>query len=269
MARKREKILEKYNEENLVRIEGKGMSATTIMNTYLQYIEEEGFTLTVEEIANYLRVSYQYVTETVLPSVLHIRINESARSIIMKELNRNNEESEYYSLFMKRVLFQQESFQTYLTEQAQHEVIYKKFYRQDFDEQLLSRLGKQLETYNQKMKKPISLSFLLQQVMDSFIPKHFIVEPTYQPLRSFPAHLLSQRDIMETYGLPYKVSFYRYLEKKGINKVKIGNLVRYLPTELEEKAICVAYEGVYQRLPKDPLSFSLFIEKRAEEWLKK
>lgn len=39
-----------------------------------------------EESYTYLRASYQYVTENILPEVLHIRINDSARSIILKTL---------------------------------------------------------------------------------------------------------------------------------------------------------------------------------------
>lgn len=50
--------LSKYDEPNLIRIEGEGRNQNDISLAYIELIEE-GFSLTVEEVASYLRCSYQ------------------------------------------------------------------------------------------------------------------------------------------------------------------------------------------------------------------
>jgi hypothetical protein len=265
MARKREKILDGYNEKNLIKIEGKGKPSTEIYITYLEYIQSKGFCVTTDEIATYLRASYQYVTENILPEVLHIRINDSARSIILKTLRAEGKDNDkLFSLVMKRVLFEKESFQQYILSNARYERIYKRIYPSDFDEEVFTTLKMQLKKFNEGRKRPISLERLLQMVMDSYVPKHFIIEPVYQPLTSFPSELVSQRDLMGEDRFTYKVTFYRYIEQTGINKVKIDNLVRYLPSELEdEEYLCWIYYSIYQNLPKGKLEFSLKIKEKA------
>lgn len=265
MTRRRKKITEGYQDDNLIKIEGQGQTATTIFYEYLRYINDEQFSLTTEDIANYLSCSYQYVTETILPHVTHIRINESARSILVKHSEETGEGEEISHLFMKRVLFQVSSFKSFIMNQAEYKSTYRRFIKNDFDEGMLQSLENELEQYNEGKKKPISISWLLQSAMDQLIPKYFTVEPVIKPLSAFPS-LLSQREIMEQYQIPYKVSFYRMIERQGINKVHIGNLVRYVKDELEEDYMCWMYESLYnQLLEKWGTDFSGQIGYRAKQ----
>lgn len=67
-------------------------------------------------------------------------------------------------------------------------------------------------------------------------------------IEHFPEKLYSQKDLMNIWGLDYKVSFYRKLEWLGINKIKIGNMVRYRKNEVEEEFLATMYISIFQSL---------------------
>lgn len=84
--------------------------------------------------------------------------------------------------------------------------------------------------------------------MDSFIWKDFKNETIVIPIDRFPKSLKSQRDLGSEWGSNYKVNFYRRIETKGINKVRIGNLVRYDKEMVEEDYLAHMYVSVFNQL---------------------
>ncbi|WP_110114976.1 hypothetical protein [Bacillus sp. CGMCC 1.16541] len=90
------------------------------------------------------------------------------------------------------------------------------------------------------MQKGDVLSFEehIQNVLNSFIQNESVDNAaTVKQLDTFPGGLYSQKDLMEINNIKYKVELYRMLNSLGVNKLKIGNLVRYDKKEIEEAYI--------------------------------
>ncbi|HHB2075623.1 TPA: hypothetical protein ACOQ39_006110, partial [Bacillus cereus] len=85
--------------EFLVKIAGEGQSLEGIASLYLGLIEDD-FNITIDEMANYLSCSYDYVQKNIAPYIHHVYIN----SVANKALVTHGEESEYIELFTKRKL---------------------------------------------------------------------------------------------------------------------------------------------------------------------
>lgn len=225
-----EKKHKPYDEANLIRIEGKGLTADEICSLYIMRFKN-GFDLTVEEIADYLRCTYQYVLKNITSQVPHIRITEDVKILLLKR-----EDDEFRHFYYKRILFDRKAFQDFIIKNATYIRTYKRFYQSDFSAATIKEIKIKLEDYNRRNTKLKDVSFerLIKDVLNSFMTKYFVNDPCLQQLDRFPK-LQNQNDIMDSKGLQYKVSFYRYVESVGLNKIKLGNLVRYDVEEVNEK----------------------------------
>ena len=106
--------------------------------------------------------------------------------------------------------------------------------------------------------------------MDSFLWRDFKNNPVQIPtIEHFPSVLYSQKDLMGLFGVNYKVEFYRKLERYRINKLKIGNLVRYRKEEIAETFLASMYITAFMSLiEKHGDQYIRIIQERALELLK-
>ena len=86
--------------EFLVIIDGAGRTLESISSLYLRLIEDD-FNITIDEMADYLSCSYDYVQKNIAPCIHHVYIN----SVANKALVTHCEESEHIGLLTKRKLF--------------------------------------------------------------------------------------------------------------------------------------------------------------------
>jgi len=239
----------KYDETNLVRIEGKGRTREFICMEYTDLIES-GFNLTVEEVTAYLRCTYQHVTDKIVPEVQHIRITEAAKIMLLRYAAEYNIDERISLLYMKRILFEKTDFQRYICEHAKKIVAYHRFYETDFSPEVINYIKAKLASYNANSKgRNLSIEDYMQRVMNTFLWEKFKNQPLMIPFNeSFPATLYSQKDLMELFGLTYKVEFYRKIDSLGVNKIKIGNMIRYRKEEIVEPFLAYMYITAFQRL---------------------
>lgn len=258
----------KYVEPNLILIEGEGKTYESICHSYFSYINN-GFNLSVEEVQSYLRCTYQYVIKQIVPAIPHIRITEASRNMLFTYAREyGGIDDDLYSLFYKRILLNRNDFQTFIKEQSYRVIAYQRFYNHQFPEDFIVEVQKKLKERNKK-GKPISLEQHFQLVMDSFIWKDFKNEPMVtHSLSYFPEVLYSQNDLIRINGFRYKENFYRMVHHLGLNKIKIGNLVRYSKEEVEEPFLAKMYVSVYKHL-KDMYgnNYIQVIQRRALELL--
>ncbi|MEH6908929.1 hypothetical protein [Neobacillus drentensis] len=249
----KEKI--KYDEPNLILVNGIGKNKEEICKAYIELFQS-GYTLTAEKIADYLRCSYQHVIETIVPKVKHIRITEMAKMLLLKHF----EGEEYASLFYKRILFHENDFKRYIMKNAENIISYKKFFERDFEPVVIEQIKAKLLVSNAKTTgKHLTLESYMQRVLNSFLWRNFKNEPIIiKTLEDSPTTLYSQRDLMEIFRVNFKAEFYRKLESLGINKMKLGNMVRYRKEEVEEEFLAKMYITAFQRLYK--LSDGRYIE---------
>ncbi|MEK3993031.1 hypothetical protein [Robertmurraya sp. FSL R5-0851] len=238
----------KYDEPYLIRFEGEGRKQIEISRAYIELIEK-GYSLAVEEVSSYLRCSYQYVIKKIVPEVPHIRITEVSKLMLMRYATNHIIDETMIPLFNKRILFNRFEFEQYICNKAEKVITYKRFYEKDFDPAAVLEIKEKLLTLNHAKKaQPVSFRNHMQRVMDSFIWKDFENNTRVIPIDSFPLSLKSQRDLVSEWGLKYKVNFYRRIETQGINKVRIGNLIRFDKQMVEEEYLAHMYISVYYRL---------------------
>jgi hypothetical protein len=245
-----EKKIKKYDETNLVMVEGLGRTQEDICLNYIMFIQE-GYSLTIQDVATYLRCTYQHVIDKLVPKVPHIRITEVAKMMLMKySMEHDDIKEELSSLFYKRLLFHKQKFQEYVCKQGVSIISYKRFYTSDMQPVAVEQIKMKLATYNDRNKgKPLSFEKHMERVMDSFLWRGFKNEPIISPtLENFPKELYSQRDLMEHFRLNYKVEFYRKLDSLGVNKVKLNNMIRYSKNEVEEEFMARMYISAFVQL---------------------
>ncbi len=104
---------ERMESEFLVKINGEGQTLESIASLYLGLIKDD-FNMTIDEMADYLSCSYDYVQKNIAPYVHHIYINFVAN----KALNQHGDKSKYIDLFTKRKLFSRIGFQQFVLEES-------------------------------------------------------------------------------------------------------------------------------------------------------
>lgn len=259
----------KYDEPNLVKIEGEGKTMEDICLSYLSYIKE-GYNLTVEEIQNYLRCTYQHVNQQIIHKIPHIRITEKSRNMLFLYAQKHTIDESIYALFYKRILVNRKEFQEYIQKHSYQIIAYKRFYKDNFSSEFLYKVKRKLEKHNRNNRGySITLEQHFQRVMDSFVWKDFKNKPILiQSLLSFPETIYSQNDLIKQYGFRYKVDFYRMIHRLGLNKIKIGRLVRYRSEDIEERFLAKMYISVYLDLKESyGENYMKVIQKRALDLL--
>ncbi|WP_257128364.1 hypothetical protein [Bacillus wiedmannii] len=209
-----------------------------IASSYLELIEDD-FNITIEEMADYLSCSYDYVQRNIAPCIYHVYIN----SVANKALFTHCEDSKYVELFTKRKLFSRSEFQQFLLKESVLLVDRQRYYLDELSiasrEKLMGLAKKQEQKTTTKMFETIALqqTSLLYSKTDLMnkVVKEF-------PVSELPMKLYSLKDLLDgiddlNLKFRYKVSVYRYLEKQGIPKMKIQSLIRYRREDLENTAV--------------------------------
>jgi hypothetical protein len=191
--------MKKY-EQN-IKIEGKTWDE--IAFNYLGYFRE-GWTVTIDELAEYLRCNYTYITKNVARELPHIYINRAANKALYRYFKDEQGASAYdnfFPLITKKYLFHPDEVEKYF---LQHMILVK--------EELVK---------DEKTKKEI-------KIVTKSIPDEF------------PKHLLSAKDLIDGGIFDYDIQLRRFTLNHGISKVLYKNLVRYRQEDFKILPLIVA-----------------------------
>lgn len=207
--------------EKLIVIPGKGRHPEDIVADYCHWIQQ-GFDLTVEAIAFYLRCNYSFAHKHFTPHLRRVAINDPARNMLLTF------GGDYQHLFTKRRLYSRQDFEKYILEQAQI-VISREAYRlSDLSERSLADLDKWA-----KERKTTPRRLFANMAIGTAPPKKELEPVRYEQLTELPDQLLSMKDLVEK-KFRYSSLAYRHIDRYAISKIKIGNLVRYDASDFEE-----------------------------------
>ncbi|MCR6856615.1 hypothetical protein P5G86_24095 [Paenibacillus jamilae] len=225
--------------EFLVKINGNGESLEGIASLYLRLIEED-FNMTIDEMANYLSCSYDYVQKNIAPYIHHVYIN----SVANKALVTYEEDSEHRELFTKRKLFSRTGFQRFLLGESVLLGNRERYYLNELSSIAREKLSRMAE--NQEQETTITKLFetiVLQQANILYSKTQLMNKVVKEfPLSKLPVKLYSLKDLLDgiedlNIKFRYKVLVYRYLKQQGIPRIKMQSLIRYRREDLEDTAV--------------------------------
>ncbi|MBH8609117.1 hypothetical protein [Thermoactinomyces sp. CICC 10521] len=223
-------------ESKVVLIEGQGRALVDIVGEYISYIAS-GFDLTMNEIAEYLGCSYNFVQRHVQGKVRHIQINEVARMGLFEFEG----DSEYRPLFTKRRLFDRNDFfRRFIPQEATISKPGERFFLED-----LSPIARQKLMEKAHFSESEAVKIFQSMVKDA--PKRTRGKRNPEPLGYTPKELLSLRDIVETKMFNYNMESYRYIAKNAIPKIKLYSLVRYDRQDVERQPAAILPLGVSKK----------------------
>ncbi|MDX5960323.1 hypothetical protein SIL04_22740 [Bacillus cereus group sp. BfR-BA-00331] len=221
-----------------VKINGEGQTLESIADLYLGLIEED-FNMTIDEMADYLSCSYDYVQKNIAPYVHHIYINFVAN----KALFTHKDESKYIELFIKRKLFSRVGFQQFVLKNSFLLGDRDRYYLDELSPAAKEKLGElaknqEKKTTTEKMYETIAL-----QQANLLYSETELTNPVIKEFKvsEFPIKLYSLKDLLDgiedlNMKFRYKVKVYRYLKQQGIPKIKIQSLIRYRREDIESAA---------------------------------
>lgn len=226
-------------DKYLIKIEGKGLTLEEIADSYYELIDSD-FNMTINDMANYLRCSYDYIQKNIAPYVHHLYIN----SVANKALVQNYNDSEYFNLFTKRKLFSRMDFQDFILRESVLLLTKERYYIDDLDEDTREVLSGLVEKSDEKTNvSRLFETIVKQQVAKLYSPNELNSSLVRERKLSVESkQLYSLKDLLagiEDWDLHfnYKVEVFRYLEKQGIPKLKFQTLIRYRIEDLEDKAV--------------------------------
>jgi hypothetical protein len=227
-------------DKYLIKIEGKGLTLEEIADSYYELIDSD-FNMTINDMANYLRCSYDYIQKKKhAPYVHHLYIN----SVANKALVQNYNDSEYFNLFTKRKLFSRMDFQDFILRESVLLLTKERYYIDDLHEDTREVLSGLVEKSDEKTNvSSLFETIVKQQVAKLYSPNELNSSLVRERKLSVESkQLYSLKDLLagiEDWNLHfnYKVEVFRYLEKQGIPKLKFQTLIRYRIEDLEDKAV--------------------------------
>ncbi|BCC15011.1 hypothetical protein BC30048_p2023 (plasmid) [Bacillus cereus] len=226
-------------DKYLIKIEGKGLTLEEIADSYYELIDSD-FNMTINDMANYLRCSYDYIQKNIAPYVHHLYIN----SVANKALVQNYNDSEYFNLFTKRKLFSRMDFQDFILRESVLLLTKERYYIDDLHEDTREVLSGLVEKSDEKTNvSRLFETIVKQQVAKLYSPNELNSSLVRERKLSVESkQLYSLKDLLagiEDWNLHfnYKVEVFRYLEKQGIPKLKFQTLIRYRIEDLEDKAV--------------------------------
>jgi hypothetical protein len=210
-----------------------------IADSYYELIDSD-FNMTINDMANYLRCSYDYIQKNIAPYVHHLYIN----SVANKALVQNYNDSEYFNLFTKRKLFSRMDFQDFILRESVLLLTKERYYIDDLHEDTREVLSGLVEKSDEKTNvSRLFETIVKQQVAKLYSPNELNSSLVRERKLSVESkQLYSLKDLLagiEDWNLHfnYKVEVFRYLEKQGIPKLKFQTLIRYRIEDLEDKAV--------------------------------
>lgn len=195
----------------------------TIIKKYREKIYDDGYNLTIDEMSDYLRCTYNYVQSQITPKLSYIVINSVARNLLSRAVR--DDLLEYSTLYSKRRLYKRYDFAKYIYS-AQVIKKYHRIYMTDLSDDAQKFL-KMLQEKRPEKSVGGWFRVLAKRSHDAAVD----AEQVYT-LQYFPQTLLSLQDIKVVLNLNYDVQAYRYLDKIAAPKIKIGSLIRYDQADL-------------------------------------
>lgn len=218
----------KYDEENLIRIEGDTWN--DIFTNYIDKIANEGYNMTINEACSYIGCSYTYFITRFIDKIKHIRINITAKKILFK-LSENKGYEDYYPMFSKRILLSREDFYRYIKSEIKVEQQYAVLDMDDVEKNIVQEIDNNLKIYYEKkrgkQKRNKSVAGLFEEVISSITEKK---EPTKYNLtedKILPSKLYSVRELKQHFHVNSEVQVYRLIDKYGAKKYILNDFVRY------------------------------------------
>jgi hypothetical protein len=184
-----EQKMKKY--EHSIKIEGKTWDE--IAYNYLGYFSE-GWTLTIDDLAGYLRCHYNYILHNVSQNVPHIYINRAANKALYRYFQDPlggsvyEGHDEFFPLITKKYLFHPDTVEEYFLK---------------------------------------NMTLVTEKLVKDKKTKKEIKKITKSKLEEFPPQLLSAKDFIENGIFDYDVQLRRFVLNHGVPKVIYKNLVRY------------------------------------------
>lgn len=220
--------------ETLIHIKGKDKSLEDIAELYIEKMEE-GFNLTAEEMASYLKCSYRHVLKF-QSHIRHIVIDQHVgrRSLVIHK----QDHEKFGHLFTNRKLFYRPDFVKYILENAELVTTYRQYTMEDFDPKVIEHLTKTLKKWTPRQ----FISDILTHVHKE-IPADEESEKV-EKLSCFPEELHSVTSLMQHGFLTnpedpesritwtHDRYIYHFLRNLGVKKVRIGNIIRYRREDL-------------------------------------
>ena len=202
-----------------------GRNHEVIASQYINLMDN-GFNLTMAEIASYLRCSYLYVQKNIAPYIQHIVINNIARKALF---DWHGDHEIHRHLFIKRILFSRSDFNQFFLQEAKLIRAYDQYFFTDLSEKaqqyLMQKTKKNKDTARKIIKKHANE---LREKWPDNLPKKTVIESISQ----MPVELYSLKDLVEI-KFRYNMDAYRFINDYGIPKIKIGSLIRYRKEDID------------------------------------
>lgn len=202
---------------------------TEIIKEYAAKIEQEGFDLTFEELAQYFNCTYDYArsNNTIKDDLQYVYINASAKYFLY-ELEKSGEidlKPATRRLMEMRYLFKRSDFERFVKTHVQIENKYLHFTLEDFKQYpkfntLIDLINfKNIALRNNQLIKLLNLC-----AKSSYKKTHYVY---YSEIQEVPERLLTLKEVMKRLTLKHTMQAHRLIEKLGINRYCFGGLVRY------------------------------------------
>lgn len=218
----------KYEEENLIRIEGDTWN--DIFTNYFDKIANEGYNMTINEACSYIGCSYTYFITRFIDKIKHIRINITAKKILFK-LSENKGYEDYYPMFSKRILLSREDFYRYIKSEIKVEQQYAVLDMDDVEKNIVQEIDNNLKIYYEKkrgkQKRNKSVAVLFEEVISSITEKKEPGKYNLTEDKILPSKLYSVRELKQHFHVNSEVQVYRLIDKYGAKKYILNDFVRY------------------------------------------
>ncbi|BCC16545.1 TPA: helix-turn-helix domain-containing protein [Bacillus cereus] len=225
--------------EFLVKIDGARQTLKSIASLYLRLIEDD-FNMTIDEMADYLSCSYDYVQKNIAPCIHHVYIN----SVANKALVTHGEESKHIGLFTKRKLFSRKGFQQFILKESVLLGDRERYYLNELSAAARENLGEIAKSQERKTTTSKMFEIIALQQTNFLYSKTELMNKVVKEfaISEFPVKLYSLKNLLDgiedlNMKFQYKVTFYRYLKQQGIPKIKVQSLIRYRKEDLENTAV--------------------------------
>ena len=196
--------------------------------------------MTIDEMADYLSCSYDYVQKNIAPCIHHVYIN----SVANKALVTHGEESKHIGLFTKRKLFSRKGFQQFILKESVLLGDRERYYLNELSAAARENLGEIAKSQERKTTTSKMFEIIALQQTNFLYSKTELMNKVVKEfaISEFPVKLYSLKNLLDgiedlNMKFQYKVTFYRYLKQQGIPKIKVQSLIRYRKEDLENTAV--------------------------------
>jgi hypothetical protein len=218
-----------YDEPNLIKIAGQGRKGIEIYEEYMK-LYEDGYDLSVNSACDYLGCSYTYFIIQMVDKIKHIRINTTARKLILFHGQLEKLEPEVLSVFSKRILIDRNDFHNFLRNNLIIEQKYKAFNDSILKSDVADTIRDNLKIYNSRLSKnqpPRDIKSIFEFAIYKISAENEVVRYRLLKESNLPEKLYSLKEIINHYGYNSSMQAYRMIDKLGVKRYILGQFVRY------------------------------------------